>query len=370
MPGRKRSCALAVAAFTLLSSAQLASVASGAVDPLAQAQAEITAAQAAADHAASEFDAAQARYYRHQADAAHTQTQIAALQRSRENLAAIVRDRAVQTYMRGDAGGLNLLDLNSADLLDSSRRAIYVEHATANDRSALDEYRAITDDLRNRERTLTITLAAERDDLAKLRAQQVQLTNDVAGATHAAQQLRAELARQRRASEYAARLRRALEAARASASSTRTTASTPTGGGTSGQIIASGDWVCPVQGPVSFTDTFGAPRSGGRRHQGNDLFASRGTPLVAVVSGSVWFQGDPLGGNAAYVDGNDGRTYYYAHLQDEVGGNRPVKAGEAIGHLGNTGDAVDAPPQLHFEIRLGNANGPRIDPYPTLRAHC
>ena len=112
-----------------------------------------------------------------------------------------------------------------------------------------------------------------------------------------------------------------------------------------------GTWVCPVQGPVSFTDTFGSPRSGGRRHQGNDLFAPVGTPLVAVTDGSVFFQGDPLGGNAAYVEGHDGNTYYYAHLNDYVGGARPVTAGELIGHVGNTGDASDGPPQLHFEIR-------------------
>ena len=115
------------------------------------------------------------------------------------------------------------------------------------------------------------------------------------------------------------------------------------GGGAAGQIIVHGTWVCPVQGPVSFTDTFGAPRSGGRRHQGNDLFSPSGTPLVAVTDGSVFFQGDPLGGNAAYVQGNDGNTYYYAHLNDYVGGARSVTAGELIGHVGNTGDAAGGP---------------------------
>jgi murein DD-endopeptidase MepM/ murein hydrolase activator NlpD len=132
----------------------------------------------------------------------------------------------------------------------------------------------------------------------------------------------------------------------------------------------SGTWVCPVQGPVSFTDTFGAPRGGGRRHQGNDLFSPGGTPLVAVTAGSVFFQGDPLGGNAAYVQGHDGNTYYYAHLADYVGGARAVKAGELIGHVGNTGDAAGGPTHLHFEIRPGGPNGRAIDPYPTLAAHC
>ena len=115
---------------------------------------------------------------------------------------------------------------------------------------------------------------------------------------------------------------------------------------------------------MSFTDTFGAPRGGGRRHKGNDLFAPGGTPFVAVTDGSVFFQGDPLGGNAAYVQGNDGNTYYYAHLNDYVGGARSVTAGELIGHVGNTGDAAGGPTHLHFEIRPGRSERPGDRPVP------
>jgi murein DD-endopeptidase MepM/ murein hydrolase activator NlpD len=100
------------------------------------------------------------------------------------------------------------------------------------------------------------------------------------------------------------------------------------------------------------------------------MFAATGTPAVAVVSGSVFFQSDTLGGLAAYVQGNDGNTYYYAHLNDYVGGGRSVSAGELIGHVGNTGDADGGPSHLHFEIRPGGPNGLAIDPYPTVRAHC
>jgi murein DD-endopeptidase MepM/ murein hydrolase activator NlpD len=100
------------------------------------------------------------------------------------------------------------------------------------------------------------------------------------------------------------------------------------------------------------------------------MFAARGTPVVAPVAGSVWYQSDPLGGLAAYVNGNDGNTYYNAHLNDYVGGDRAVKAGEVVGHVGNSGNAYDAPPHNHFEIRVGGANGERINPYPTLAANC
>jgi murein DD-endopeptidase MepM/ murein hydrolase activator NlpD len=140
--------------------------------------------------------------------------------------------------------------------------------------------------------------------------------------------------------------------------------------GQPGVIIKTGDWVCPVQGAVSFTDTWGSPRSGGRKHKGVDMFGAEGTPIVAVVAGSVYFQADPAGGNAAYVNGHDGITYYYAHLRDYVGGARSVQAGELIGHLGHSGNADGDAPHLHFEIRPGGPASPAIPPYPTVAAHC
>ena len=150
---------------------------------------------------------------------------------------------------------------------------------------------------------------------------------------------RAQLAAQQRLQQLSS----ILHAARAKRGASSRQAARRAAAVAAGQIIVHGTWVCPVQGPVSFTDTFGAPRGGGRRHQGNDMFAPGGTPLVAVTDGSVFFQGDPLGGNAAYVQGNDGNTYYYAHLSDYVGGARSVTAGELIGHVGNTGDAAGRP---------------------------
>jgi murein DD-endopeptidase MepM/ murein hydrolase activator NlpD len=84
----------------------------------------------------------------------------------------------------------------------------------------------------------------------------------------------------------------------------------------------------------------------------------------------MFFQGYPNGVLASYVTGSDGTTYYYAHLNDYVGGNRSVSAGELIGHVGNTGDAAGGPSHLHFEIRPGGPNGSAIDPTPTVAAHC
>ena len=116
--------------------------------------------------------------------------------------------------------------------------------------------------------------------------------------------------------------------------------------------------------------TLGARRAAAVAPQGNrHVLAARHSgrgrrPRLGVLPGRR------LGGNAAYVNGGDGNTYYMAHLNDYVGGGRRVRRAKLIGHVGNTGDASGGPTHLHFEIRPGGPNGAQIDPYPTLAAHC
>lgn len=128
----------------------------------------------------------------------------------------------------------------------------------------------------------------------------------------------------------------------------------------------SAGWVCPINGPRAFGDTWGAPRPGGRHHQGVDMMSPEGTPLVAVVSGFAKMKTDPLGGNVVGLKGNDGNYYYYAHLVTWEGGSRDVSAGEVVGYVGHTGDT--AANHLHFEIHPGG--GGAINPYPTVRQYC
>ena len=107
--------------------------------------------------------------------------------------------------------------------------------------------------------------------------------------------------------------------------------------------------VCPINGSA-YADTWGAPRSGGRRHQGVDMIAPEGVPLFAVVSGVVTFKQNRLGGNAVSLAGDNGNRYYYAHLSAYEGEPRWVEQGEVIGYVGDTGNATGIP-HLHFEIR-------------------
>ena len=122
--------------------------------------------------------------------------------------------------------------------------------------------------------------------------------------------------------------------------------------------------ICPVAGSAAYSDTYGAGRSGGRAHQGVDMLASTGTPLVAVVSGSVVFKRNSLGGNAVWLDGSDGNRYYYAHLSSFEGSSRGVGQGEVIGYVGDTGNARGTP-HLHFEVHPGG--GASVNPYPWVR---
>ena len=122
--------------------------------------------------------------------------------------------------------------------------------------------------------------------------------------------------------------------------------------------------VCPVQGSAAYSNTWGASRSGGRSHEGVDMLTSRGTPLVAVVSGSVQFKQTSLGGNSVWVAGNDGNRYFYAHLDRFEGSSRSVSQGEVIGYVGDTGNARGTP-HLHFEVHPGG--GAAVNPYPYVR---
>ena len=138
----------------------------------------------------------------------------------------------------------------------------------------------------------------------------------------------------------------------------------------SGQVLTiptGNSWVCPVKGG-SFMNDWGFPRGGGNRyHEGNDLFVSRGTPVRAPVGGTVEFVTGTIGGRQFRLMGNDGVTYIGTHM-DRFGKDGSVRAGETIGYVGNTGNAVGTRPHLHFGMYY---KGTVVNPYPTLiKYHC
>ena len=127
-------------------------------------------------------------------------------------------------------------------------------------------------------------------------------------------------------------------------------------------------WICPVQGPHTWRDDWGAFRADTGSHQGNDILAPRGTPVVAPVGGTLELKQGTIGGNAFYVRGDDGNSYYGAHLDRYVRGPGRIEAGQQIGVVGDTGDAKGGATHLHFEFHPNN--GPAVDPFFTLEAWC
>lgn len=129
----------------------------------------------------------------------------------------------------------------------------------------------------------------------------------------------------------------------------------------------------PVAAPYSYVDTFGAPRMEGtafyHRHEGTDIFAPHGTPLLAVVDGVIEQVGEArLGGTKLWLRSpGDNWRYYYAHLSGYAPGiseGTLVRKGDVIGYVGNTGNARTTPPHLHFETRTPAPEG-APGPFPT-----
>jgi hypothetical protein len=116
-----------------------------------------------------------------------------------------------------------------------------------------------------------------------------------------------------------------------------------------------------ASGKPSFGDAFGS-------HRGTDIFAPRGTPVLAVDDGLIRADNDPKGGQVTYLRCADGATYYYAHLDQYVGTYpRAVVAGEVIGTVGSTGNAQGTTPHLHFEVHP-RGDHDTINPFPLLQA--
>lgn len=114
-------------------------------------------------------------------------------------------------------------------------------------------------------------------------------------------------------------------------------------------------------------DSWHAARSGGRLHEGQDIFAKRGTPVRSATEGYVVRVGqNSLGGNVVWVAGAGGRNYYYAHLDSFAPGLAAgdyVTPDSVLGYVGTTGNAAGASPHLHFGVYTA---GGAVDPRPLL----
>jgi len=270
-----------------------------------------------------------------------------------DDLRASVRRRALNAYT-GSSEEDGVLLLDDDDPGDLVRRNEYLEKVNARDNAAVSELHALSEDLEDQRTNLDETKKAQESALDQLKAEQAKLDGLLAEAQAAETALEERLAR-----ESAAR-QAAEEAARRS----KAGPSGPSSGSGNGQVI--GGLVCPLPGSA-FSDSWGAPRSGGRTHQGTDMMAPYGAPNYAVIGGSVSTSQSSGGGNTITIAGNDGNAYLYLHLQTFVVSGGSVSQGQLVATTGDTGNATGVP-HTHFEIHPGG--GAAINPYPTLASIC
>jgi murein DD-endopeptidase MepM/ murein hydrolase activator NlpD len=124
----------------------------------------------------------------------------------------------------------------------------------------------------------------------------------------------------------------------------------------------------PVQGRCGFTDSWQAPRPGGRKHEGVDIIGARGLAIYAVADGVItkMLTGGALSGNSIRLTIGDGTYFFYAHLDGFAAGlsaGQTVRAGQVIGYLGATGATSN---HLHFEVHP--QGGAAVNPYPIVKA--
>lgn len=302
---------------------------------------------------------------------------------------------AVELYI-GSTSGVSLSVLFRADSDRFEAGLEYLREASGVDTDVINQLRIFRRELDRQTARLSDASAEQELVTAELQELALELQEDLADAQAVydqlvAQQQREEEERRRREAEEAER-RRQEEAARQATSTTAaaattvttaqsgTTATSETSAETTTTVEsttttttppASGAGACPVAGAVSFSDTWGAPRSGGRRHQGVDMIAARGTPIVAIYAGTIKrISTSSLGGKSIWLRAGNGDEFYYAHLDGygDISAGQSVSEGYVVGYNGSTGNAPDWLPHLHFEFHPGG--GSAINPYPLVKSIC
>lgn len=303
------------------------------------------------------------------------------LQGARQQLA----NRVVQMYKDGFSSAPAYIDVLFADADFGSvlARLSYLGKIADQDQHLFNEVQSYLQQKQARQSDLTAKQQEQNATLAELDSMQAEMNEKLKASSGDYQRLRTQVLNLReevrKAEEAAAKAAALAAAARAKTAAAQAKAkaalaalsrnSSSGSGGGGGSKAQSGAFTFPVAGAHSFIDSWGAARSGGRTHAGTDILAAQGTPVVACVSGTISRTTSTdigLGGITIWLRGNNGTSYYYAHLSGiAVGKGQSVSAGEVIGYVGHTGNAGSCN-HLHFAIHPGG--GSAVNPYATLRA--
>lgn len=262
--------------------------------------------------------------------------------------------RAVDLYRSGQTDMLEIF-------LGSSNISELADGAMMLSRVAEHEDEVFTALVRSDQELAALNLALEADR-ARLRrtAQSVEASSKELQDTFS--ELSSEYDALKRRLEAAARRAAQAEAASSSSASSGLAPVAPTA-----PVAPSGGMACPVGGAVSFIDSWGDPRSG-HTHQGVDMMAGYGTPVMAITSGVVTLSSyGSSSGNWIILSGSDGNAYWYMHNDQNLVSSGSVSAGQQIATVGDTGNAAGTP-HLHFEYHPGG--GAAVNPYPLVASLC
>jgi murein DD-endopeptidase MepM/ murein hydrolase activator NlpD len=295
-----------------------------------RAQRRLADAERAGERAEADVRSTRARLDELQRELGGATAEDRRLLRESEVAYSLFVDRVADAYMRGNDQDIALL-VGAEDANELGKKTVLLESILEADESIFDQYRE--------------SRRAMNEDVRRLHDDLISATRDYKTSRVVEKEARAEI--------HDATIEVKMWEA-------------------GGQLFASG-FIFPVQGEASFGDSWGAPRMTGTEyqhwHEGTDIMAPAGTPLVACEDG--WISrtsSSTLGGISLYVRGESGIEYYYAHLSayapDVVQGT-PVRAGDLVGYVGDTGNAKGGSPHLHFEIH--GLDGRPVNPFPILR---
>lgn len=354
-------CTLAVLALALgvVADGARASKLTDARSDLRAARAQLGTLQSELDDLAGRYMRAEARLYELDNAVEAAEKDKATSQRDLEQMRVLLSDRLVRLYK--DGGGSIPLFLEvlfqGGDFSTVVDRFALLNRVAVQDRDVLEEVDAHLEKVGALEADLAQKRAEQEAEMVELQAARDTMESRMKAVASEYSRLK------KRVATLEEEARRAAEAERARANAAVASSR--------GAAAAAKGFVFPVDGPHSYINDWGFPRSGGRSHKGTDIMAARGTPVVAVVSGRVGrtAYNSGLGGTIIWLDGNNGTSYYYAHLDGIAGGigsGTSVRAGQVIGYVGSTGNARGGSPHLHFEVRPGG--GATTNPYYILRA--
>lgn len=319
-----------------------------AIPAWADTESELDAAKEQLQTARSELDRVnglwqqtEARLARAQDARAQAQQEIDLLEDDLARIRKSLNDRVAAAFMSGGSLSIGAL-LTSDSIQDATDRLQYTQSVVQGDADLATEVAVTTEELRRQEARLRQAVRQEAEAVAELEAQRDEIDAKIAQLNDVVQELEAK-----------------LEAEEARSLNL----------GASGSVSITGTGAiqtCPVAGSTSFVDSFGWPRSGGRTHQGIDLIAASGTPVVAVAPGNARPASSVLGGLGVVLEHDSGGDWtFYAHLSS-YGTLGRVSAGTVIGAVGSTG--TTSVNHLHFEYHP--SGGAAVNPYFALLAVC